>query len=201
MTRKTSRRRFLKATAAVGAAAGLNVAVLAQDGGDENTILLGGLTEGWQPYRLPGEDAGEADQNPTLTLEAGATYTLAWKNVDGQPHNVAFQDSEGENLQVLEVIELDSEGFEELNQTDADGTATPENETDGNETDGETTVGGEDLVDVTENVSEEGAIQAVRFTATEEMTTYICTVHPTTMVGDVEIEGGDGEDGGENESG
>ena len=41
-------------------------------------------------------------------------------------------------------------------------------------------------------MSEEGATQTVTFTATQEMVQYICQVHPTTMVGDVEITGGGG---------
>ncbi|USZ68162.1 plastocyanin/azurin family copper-binding protein [Halorussus salilacus] len=191
------------ATAAVGAAASLNVAVLAQDDGEEY-ILLGGNTPGWIPYRLPGdESADDAEDNPTLALEAGTTYTLAWVNVDGQPHNVAIRDSEGENLQVLQVLDdFGSDQFEELNQTEGNETEMNEtemgdNETDGNET--ATTVPEEELVDATENVTEEGAVQAVRFTASEEMATYICEVHPTTMEGDVEIEGGDGN-GEENNS-
>ena len=40
-----------------------------------------------------------------------------------------------------------------------------------------------------EIISEQGATQTVTFTATAEMVTYICEVHPTTMVGDVQIEG------------
>lgn len=52
-----------------------------------------------------------------------------------------------------------------------------------------------------ELVTEEGATTSITFTATPRMTTYICTVHPTTMVGDLtvtgQVEGGDGgEEGG-----
>lgn len=208
MTRYTSRRKFMAATAAVGAALGLNASVLAQDGGgeDEQYILLGGNTAGWEPYRLPGEESvEEASTNPTLTLESDTTYTLAWVNVDGQPHNFAIQDSDGEPLQVLQPVELSSDEFEQLNQTEGNETQmeTTEMEGDENETDAETTtVSEEDLVDSTENVTEEGAVQAVRFTASDEMATYICQVHPNTMVGDIELgEGGGTEtDGDENES-
>lgn len=38
-------------------------------------------------------------------------------------------------------------------------------------------------------VQEEGATASVTFTATPEMAQYICTIHPTTMVGDVEVTG------------
>lgn len=195
----------MAATAAVGAALGLNASVLAQDGGGsqgEQYVLLGGNTAGWEPYRLPGDaSAEEASTNPTLTLESGTTYTLAWVNVDGQPHNVAIQDSNGEALQVLQPIELTSDEFEQLNQTAENGTqmetTTTEMEGGGNET---TTVSEEDLVDSTENVAEEGAVQAVRFTASEEMATYICQVHPNTMVGDIELAAGGGTETEENES-
>ncbi len=50
---------------------------------------------------------------------------------------------------------------------------------------------GDDLVG-TEITNEEGATLSFTFTASEEMAQYVCTVHPTTMVGDVEIAAGDG---------
>lgn len=201
MTRNTSRRKFMAATAAVGAALGLNATVLAQDGGDEDEqyILLGGNTAGWDPYRLPGDaSVEEASENPTLTLESETTYTLAWINVDGQPHNFAIQDSDGEPLQALQPVELEPEEFEELNQTEGNETEMEATETemegDENESGEETTVPEEELEDSTENVSEEGAVQAVRFTASDEMATYVCQVHPNTMQGDVELAEGGGEE-------
>lgn len=185
---QSSRRRFLKATVAVGAVAGLNVAVLAQDG-DQKFVLLGARVEGWQPYRLPGDaSAEEADPNPTLTLEAGTAYTLMWRNLDGVPHNFAILDSDGENLQVLQVLEVESDAFEAVNETPEDETIAPENVTVGNATAANvTTVPGDELVESTEQIGEEGAVQAVRFTATEEMAEYTCEVHPNTMAGDVEV--------------
>ncbi|WP_227379768.1 cupredoxin domain-containing protein [Haladaptatus halobius] len=36
-------------------------------------------------------------------------------------------------------------------------------------------------------VSNQGATRSLTFTATKKMDQYICTVHPTTMVGDIEI--------------
>lgn len=39
---------------------------------------------------------------------------------------------------------------------------------------------------------EQGATQTVEFTASEEMATYICSFHPTTMVGDIQVSGGAG---------
>ena len=204
MTENTSRRRFLKAAAATGALAGLNATVLAQ-GQNEEVIALGGLTSGWLGYRVPGEAAEEVPANPTLNLQTGTTYTLLWRNVDGQPHNIAIQDSQGENLQVLEPLSVPTDVFEEVN-----GTAVNEsvslNVSDGNVTGvstGNMTGGNmtgnmtgqqstESLVSETEIISEQGAVQGVRFTASEEMATYICLVHPNTMVGDVALEGGNG---------
>lgn len=39
----------------------------------------------------------------------------------------------------------------------------------------------------TEQASEEGQTLSVTFTASEEMSQYVCTIHPQTMVGDVQI--------------
>ncbi|WP_276299220.1 cupredoxin domain-containing protein [Halorussus lipolyticus] len=49
-----------------------------------------------------------------------------------------------------------------------------------------------DVVEQTEIISGQGGTQTLQFTATEEMTSYICQVHPTSMVGDIVIGGGDG---------
>jgi len=212
MTHETSRRRFLAATAAFGTVAGLNVAVLGQDTEESEYILLGGRVQGWLGFRTPaapadGDGTGTtaADDgvpsNPTWALEPGTTYTVLWRNVDGQPHNFAIHDEDGERLQVLLPIEAEVDRFEELNGTAGNETTAAGNETTvvGNETAGnETTVPEEELIGITETMSEEGAVQGVQFTATEEMARYICEVHPTTMVGDIEIVGGDG--GTENNS-
>jgi len=40
-----------------------------------------------------------------------------------------------------------------------------------------------------ETVTEEGATASITFTATPEMAQYICLIHPTTMVADVEVSG------------
>lgn len=56
---------------------------------------------------------------------------------------------------------------------------------------------GDDIV-ATERVSEEGETASLTFTASAEMARYICTIHPTTMVGDIQVAGGEGaaENGG-----
>lgn len=48
--------------------------------------------------------------------------------------------------------------------------------------------GGTNLA-ATDLVQQQGETASLTFTATPEMTQYICTVHPTTMVGDVEVTG------------
>ncbi|WP_135366541.1 PQQ-dependent sugar dehydrogenase [Halosimplex halophilum] len=50
---------------------------------------------------------------------------------------------------------------------------------------------GEELVG-TDVFSEEGETHSFTFTASEEMAEYICTVHPTSMVGDIEVSAGAG---------
>lgn len=203
MTEYTSRRRFLKAAAATGALAGVNATVLAQDGGaGDQLIVLDGLTPGWLAYRLPGgAEATGSTRNPTLPLQEGTTYTLVWVNGDGQPHNFAIQNSQGDNLEVLRPLGIEQEVYQQLNETGAnesvsldvsDGNITgvsAGNESAGNQTGGD--AGGE-LVAQTEIISEEGAVQAVQFTASAEMAQYICLVHPNTMVGDVEVGSGGG---------
>ena len=54
---------------------------------------------------------------------------------------------------------------------------------------------GEDLVR-SEIVNEQGQTQTVTFTASAAMTTYLCEVHPSSMVGDVEVSGGAGTPAG-----
>jgi len=44
----------------------------------------------------------------------------------------------------------------------------------------------------TEDVTQEGATASVTFTATAEVARYICIYHQSTMVGDIEVEGGAG---------
>jgi plastocyanin len=211
MTQKSSRRRFLKAAAATGALAGLNATVLAQ-GDDEEVILLGGKTIGWQGYRLPGEATAEGGKNPKLTLEEGKTYTLLWENLDGVGHNFAIQDSQGNNLEVLEPLTVEGDVFQQINETAGNETVSL-NVSDGNVTgvstgnmtgnmSGNMTGGQQEtpsLVAKTEIISEQGAVQGVRFTATSEMAQYICIVHPNTMVGDIEVKSG-GSEGGSNNS-
>ncbi|MFC7007935.1 cupredoxin domain-containing protein [Halalkalicoccus salilacus] len=59
---------------------------------------------------------------------------------------------------------------------------------------------GETLVQ-SDPINEEGATQTVEFTASEDMATYLCTYHPQTMVGDLEVAAGDGtsDSGGEDD--
>ncbi|MFC4448323.1 twin-arginine translocation signal domain-containing protein [Halorussus aquaticus] len=214
MTRQTSRRRFLKATAATGALAGLNATVLAQGQEADQVILLGGYTRAWQGYRLPGEATAEGSSNPTLNLQEGTTYTLLWQNGDGVGHNIAIQDDQGNNLEVLEPISVQADTFQQINQTEENQTVSL-NISQGNVTgvsnvtDGQQNMTGqaqgqqttlESLVAKTEVISEEGAVQGVRFTASPEMAQYICLVHPNTMVGDVSVQSGGGGGGANNSS-
>lgn len=209
MTRQTSRRRFLKAAAATGALAGVNATVLAQ-GQNEAVILLGGEVAGWQGYRLPGDATATESQNPTMDLESGTTYTLMWKNLDGVPHTFAIKDAQGNNLKVLEPLAVEQDVFTQINETSENQTVslnisdgnvtgvTTDNQSGGNATGGQQTTTVQQ-VDVTQQLSEQGAVQGVRFTASEKMAQYICTIHPNTMVGDIKAQAGGV--GGNNSSG
>jgi plastocyanin len=58
--------------------------------------------------------------------------------------------------------------------------------------------GNGNAVVATDTVSEEGETATLTFTASPEMAQYICTIHPSTMVGSIQVVGGEGaeEDGG-----
>ena len=94
-----SRRRFLRATAATGTLVGVGGLAGAQS--RPETIRLGGDIGGWRG-RTPDAIAGET--NPTLELKTETTYRITWENVDGQPHNVALLDNEGNTLQRTDII-------------------------------------------------------------------------------------------------
>jgi plastocyanin len=102
-TARTTRRRFLQrgATAigigAVGASGLAGVHAQSQP----REIRLGGEIAGWQG-QAPEEIAGTT--NPTLDLDPGTTYRVVWENLDGQGHNFALLDSDGNVLQRTEVM-------------------------------------------------------------------------------------------------
>lgn len=213
-TDRSTRRRFVKLAGTAGLLGGVS-GILGRSGSStaarggatfiqetpdpEYTIKLGGKVEAWKgiaPEAIAGED------NPTLELTEGETYTLYWVNVDGQPHNIAIEDSDGNKLQVLNPLDVSEDEVqittvaEGTPGTETTGTETAGTETTAAETMGtETTAGTEagtgtpgELVTETEIISGVGRVQGVEFEASSEMATYRCLVHPTTMVGDVSVE-------------
>ncbi|WP_435177027.1 CHRD domain-containing protein [Halorussus sp. AFM4] len=140
-TESTTRRTFLSATAATGAAVGVGSLTGVGDvlgAGRQQDVAthyrLGGKTAGWQGLEPP--SIAQA-VNPVLNLEAGKKYAVTWKNIDGAPHNFAIL---GQNGNVLLRTEI---------------------------------------------MSQTGATQTVRFTASEQMDVYLCQVHPTSMRGQI----------------
>ncbi|MHC3438677.1 cupredoxin domain-containing protein [Natrialbaceae archaeon A-gly3] len=101
-------------------------------------IVLGGKTDHWLGL-VP--EPIETEENPTLSVQADRDYEVVWINMDGEPHEFAILDEDGDELEVAG-----------------------------------------------EEVEEIGEVQRFEFTATEELAGYHCTVHPETMVGDVELE-------------
>jgi glucose/arabinose dehydrogenase len=95
----TTRRRFLRASAAAGALVGAGGLAGAQSQPQE--IRLGGEIAGWQG-RAPDSIAGES--NPTLKLATGTDYRVTWTNLDGRGHNFALLDGKGEVIQRTEVM-------------------------------------------------------------------------------------------------
>jgi glucose/arabinose dehydrogenase len=100
-----SRRRFLS-LAAVGTLAGVGGLAGVEAQSVPEVIRLGGETPGWQG-RAPESIAGES--NPTLNLEAGTTYRVVWKNLDGRGHNFALLDGDGNVLERTEVMSEEGE--------------------------------------------------------------------------------------------
>jgi len=192
-----SRRRFLTITAGtvLGASALAAGQETTTDGqgtttadGDQpepvESFRFGGEVEAWQGQE-PEEIADTS--NPTVELQAGHVYEITWENLDGQPHNWAFRDGDGNDLAVIfPDVETGTAGdgtTTETETTTAVGTTTAEM----------TTVEPpEDAIEQTDQVSEEGATQTLRFVATSEMVDYYCPVHPNSMVGEVTIQGDDG---------
>jgi len=187
-----SRRRFLTITAGtvVGASALASGQETTTADGEQpepvESFRFGGEVQAWQG-REPEEIADT--ENPTMELQAGQVYEITWENLDGQPHNWAFRDADGNDLAVIfPNVETGTAG---------DGTTTEaatETTTAGETTTGEMTTvePPEDAIEATEQISEEGATQTFHFVATSEMVDYYCPVHPNTMVGDVNIQGDDG---------
>ncbi|WP_227376123.1 cupredoxin domain-containing protein [Haladaptatus halobius] len=93
MTR-ISRRRFVQAVVGARASVGLVR-------GQATTFELGGRLSGWVG-RSPESIADET--NPTLRLQVGKTYVIAWENLDGQPHNIAIGDGNGTVLKRTERV-------------------------------------------------------------------------------------------------
>jgi PGF-CTERM protein len=65
------------------------------------TIELNGETGGWIGVS-PGSIEGET--NPTLRLQPGETYTVAWENGDGAPHDFYVLDGQGTELVGTDVV-------------------------------------------------------------------------------------------------
>jgi glucose/arabinose dehydrogenase len=96
---RSSRRTFLKATAATGTVVGVGAVVTA--GQERQEFRFGGEVPGWQG-RAPASIEGQT--NPTLELEEGQEYAITWENLDGLPHNVALLNREGEAIERTEII-------------------------------------------------------------------------------------------------
>lgn len=84
-----SRRRVLEATTVVASAVGFSGLAL---GRQPTSYRLGGQADGWQgqsPSQI------EGNQNPVLEFRIDAEYEITWENLDGEPHNIAILDSNG----------------------------------------------------------------------------------------------------------
>lgn len=180
----------MSAAAGVGVGIGISGAVFAQPAGDVTVIGFGGEVAGWagrQPASIEGQT------NPTLNLVEGKRYVVVWENLDGQPHNFQIRGEGDEPIPALVPLQNNTTADNVAAGEYMDGNLTLSNETVSNVT-MTTEEGAEPAIqpiDTTETVATQGAIQTLSFTATSEMTSYICVIHPTTMVGDISV----GEEG------
>ena len=74
---------------------------------DVDEIVLEGRTEAWEGVE-PEEIAGE--ENPTLVLTPGEEYTITWENADGDGHNIAIRDEDGQVIDDYSTDIMDEEG-------------------------------------------------------------------------------------------
>ncbi|WP_327052033.1 plastocyanin/azurin family copper-binding protein [Halomicrococcus gelatinilyticus] len=182
-----SRRRFLSVaggTLLAGTSLGAAQQTTTPTAQPVQRYRFGGEVQAWQG-RAPQSIQGQS--NPTLQLSVGQVYEVTWENLDGQPHNFALQNEDGQNLEVIfPNVQAGTAGQGTTPGTTATGTPT---------TTEETVTPPDDAIDVTETIAEQGATQTLQFVVTPDVAQYICTIHPTTMVGDVETQG-DGGGGG-----
>lgn len=153
-TASMTRRGFMLGTAGAAATSATGAASAQESGGNNSsgggggsgpaqTFKFGGKIQGWQgPKSFQGPKT-----NPTLSLQAGQTYKVTWKNLDGASHDFTINSSGGSTITS------------------------------------------------TKQMSSQGQTLSLTFTASPDMAEYICTVHPTTMVGKIQVSGGGGGGG------
>jgi len=121
---RIGRRRVL---GAVGAASVVSIAGCADDDPEEEPaddddepdaaievepgeMVFEGWTAGWEGV----EPDGIADeQNPTIALQDGETYTFTWTNEDGGRHNIEIRDADDEVIGDYQTEVIDEEGAEQ----------------------------------------------------------------------------------------
>lgn len=136
----------------------------------------------------PTPTPGDGGETPTPTPEdggGGAVDPSAWEGVeeiylDGYTEGwegVAPEPIQGETNPTLVLFEGNQYS---LTWENRDGAAHDFTLWDDSQSD----------VESTEQMSEEGETLTLEFEATQEMAQYVCTIHPNTMIGDVQIESG-----------
>lgn len=172
---------------------------VAVSGATVSTSLLAGCGEsGPGAGNSPGENgsgggaeddetaatAGEEEENlvdlePWRDVEAIELegYTEAWEAVSPAP-------IEGDENPALVLIKGN-----EFTVTWTNGDGAPHDFTLWNQD--------QEEIDSTDTVEEEGEEASLTFEATEEIVQYVCTVHPDTMIGDVQVVAEDADGGGD----
>ena len=126
------------------------------------------VTQTGQIYaHRPNESTEDTDENPDNQEFVFDGFTEAWIGVE--PAEIEGEENPTLELEIGQQYTFTWENADGLPHNiaihDADGNA----------------------LESTEVIEEEGATQSLEFEATEEMATYICEVHPTTMSGDIDV--------------
>ena len=101
-----SRRRFVRGVAAAGilgvaAPAGAQEGTTTTASPDTTEYELGAQVSAWVGQS---PEAVVDEENPTLRLRAGRTYTISWVNLDGQQHQLQVLDGAGEAIAESDVV-------------------------------------------------------------------------------------------------
>ena len=73
-------------------------------------MVFEGWTAGWEGVE---PDAVAGEQNPTIALQEGETYTFTWTNEDGGRHNIEIRDGDDEVVGDYQTEIIEEQGADQ----------------------------------------------------------------------------------------